>query len=68
MLFVKNMGAMLSIDETALSNGELYTIVTSKEAKGRKGTIVAMIKGTVAQDIIDVLHKIPKDYAGRFGR
>lgn len=60
MLFVKNMGAMLSIDETALSNGELYTIVTSKEAKGRRGTIVAMIKGTVAQDIIDVLHKIPE--------
>lgn len=60
MLFAKNMGSMLSIDETALSNGELYTIVTSKEAKGRKGAIVAMIKGTVAQDIIDVLEKIPE--------
>jgi len=60
MLFTKNISARLSIDETALSNGELYTIVSSKEAKGRKGTIVAMIKGTVAGDIIAVLEKIPE--------
>jgi len=54
------MSSRLSIDETALSNGELYTIVTNKEAKGRKGTIVAMIKGTVAEDIVTVLKKIPE--------
>ena len=44
MLFGKNVGQRLSIDETALSNGELYTIVTNKQARGRKGAIVAMIK------------------------
>ncbi len=60
MLFSRNMSSRLSIDETALSNGELYTIVTNKEAKGRKGAIVAMIKGTVAEDIIGVLKKIPE--------
>ena len=60
MLFTKNVSPRLSIDETALSNGELYTIVTNKEAKGRKGAIVAMIKGTVAEDIITVLKKIPE--------
>lgn len=60
MLFTNNIGSYLSIDETALSNGELYTIVTNKEAKGRKGAIVAMIKGTVAEDIIRVLKKIPE--------
>lgn len=60
MLFVKNVGPRLSIDETALSNGELYTIVTNKEARGRKGAIVAMIKGTVAENIISVLKKIPE--------
>jgi len=60
MLFAKNVSPRLSIDETALSNGELYTIVTNKEAKGRKGAIVAMIKGTVAEDIITVLKKIPE--------
>jgi hypothetical protein len=26
-------------------NGELYTILTNKAAKGKKGTIVAMIAG-----------------------
>lgn len=60
MLFSKNLSLRLSIDETALSNGELYTIVTNKEAKGRKGALVAMIKGTVAEDIITVLKKIPE--------
>lgn len=60
MLFSKNISPRLSIDETALSNGELYTIVTNKEAKGRKGAIVAMIRGTVAEDIITVLKKIPE--------
>lgn len=60
MLFSSNLSPQLSIDETALSNGELYTIVTNKEARGRKGAIVAMIKGTVAEDIISVLKKIPE--------
>jgi transposase len=59
MLFPANMGSSLSIDETALSNGELYTIVTNKAAKGRKGALVAMIKGTQAEQIIAVLEKIP---------
>ena len=36
MLFEKNCGASLSIDETALSNGELYTTVTNKAAKAVK--------------------------------
>jgi len=43
------MGTRLSIDETALSNGELYTIVTNKEAKGRKGVIVSIILGKKAK-------------------
>jgi len=59
MLFVDNMGEFLSIDETALSNGELYTIVTNKAAKGGKGAIVAMVKGTQADQIIRVLEQIP---------
>jgi hypothetical protein len=59
MLFEENVGDRLSIDETALSQGELYTIVTNKAAKGRKGAIVAMFKGTQAEDIIAVLEKIP---------
>lgn len=59
LVFKKNIGEYLSIDETALSNGELYTIVTNKAAKGRKGAIVALCKGTLAADIITVLERIP---------
>jgi len=59
MLFADNIGTSLSIDETALSNGELYTIVTNKEAKGGKKAIVAMLKGTQADQIIAVLERIP---------
>ena len=60
MIFPQNMGIRLSIDETSVSNGELYTIVTNKAAKGRKGTIVAMIKGTQTNQIADVLDRIPE--------
>ena len=59
MLFEDNIGSSLSIDETALSNGELYTIVTNKEAKGGKRAIVAMLKGTQAEQIMAVLERIP---------
>jgi len=61
ILYPKNFGRYLSIDETSLSNGELYTIVTNKAAKGRKGCLVAMIKGTESSKIISVLRKIPSD-------
>lgn len=59
MVFASNMGEYLSIDETALSGGELYTIVTNKAAKGRKGSIIAMHKGTQAEQIIATLERIP---------
>lgn len=60
MLFEGNIGPHISIDETAFSSGELYTIVTNKEAKGRKGSIIAMIKGTQAEQLIEILRKIPE--------
>jgi transposase len=60
MTFAQNMGPHLSIDETALSNDELYTVVTNKAAKGGKGTLVAMIKGTQADKVIAVLQRIPE--------
>jgi transposase len=49
----------LSIDETSLSNGELYTILTNKAAKGKKGAIVAMIAGTKAQTVVAIIEKTP---------
>ena len=47
------MGQYLSIDEVNLSMGELYTVVTNKEAKGKKGTIVAIVAGTKSQTVIN---------------
>ena len=51
------MGSYLSIDETALSKGELYTIITNKKAKGKKGAIHSETK---IDPIIEQLLKIPK--------
>lgn len=58
ILFEQNIGEYLSIDETCLSQGELYTVITNKAAKGKKGALVAMVKGTVSQKVIDILEKI----------
>ena len=59
MLFSENIGEHLSIDEVSLSQGELYTFVTNKNGRGKKGTLVASIKGTLSKDIIEVLEKLP---------
>lgn len=60
ILYKKNLGANLSIDETSLSQGELYTIVTNKAGHGKQGTLVAMIRGTKSEDVIDALEKLPR--------
>jgi transposase len=60
MLFPENIGTKLSIDETALSNGELYTVLTNKAGKGQKGTLVAIVEGTQSDNIIRVLEGIPE--------
>lgn len=59
LLFEENLGKRLSIDEVALSRGELYTIITNKSAKGRKGSLVAIIEGTKSEKAIEYLQKIP---------
>lgn len=57
-VFPQNIGPHLSIDETSLSRGELYTIVTNKEAHGRKNAIVAIVLGTDADTVIHALRQI----------
>lgn len=59
LIFPENIGSHLFIDETALSKGELYTIITNKKAKGKKGSIVAIFAGTKVEPIIKQLLKIP---------
>lgn len=65
LLFPQNMGPRISIDETALSNGELYTLITNKEAKGRRGTLIAIIAGTCSDKVNQVLQRIPEDLSSR---
>lgn len=59
LLRPQNIGARLCIDETALSQGELYTFLTNPDGKARKGTLVAMVKGTKAEAVEAILKKIP---------
>ena len=59
MLFEKNISPRLSIDEVALTNGELYTVITNKAKHGRKGSLVAMLEGAKAANIAPVLGQIP---------
>ena len=59
LIFPENVGKHLSLDETALSHGELYTILTNKSAKGKSGSIVAIVAGTGAEKVTEFLLKIP---------
>jgi transposase len=61
LLFEKNVDQRLSIDEVNLSNGELYTVITNKSAKGKKGALVAMTQGTKSSEIVKILKKIPAE-------
>ena len=58
MLVPENMGVHLAIDETSLSNGELYTFVTNRDACTRECSLVAVVSGTKSEDVIAVLQRI----------
>lgn len=60
LLYPENISEHLSIDEVSLSKGELYTIVTNKQVNVRnKKSVVAVINGTEAKTIKEVIEKIP---------
>lgn len=58
LLFPGNVGPFLSIDET--DAGDLRAIITNKQAHGREGSIVAIVKGICAEDVSSVLLKLPR--------
>ncbi|WP_121486250.1 hypothetical protein [Chryseobacterium sp. 7] len=53
VLYPENLSDSLSLDEEALSDGEIYTVLTSKKATGKKGSIVAIIKGIRREVVIE---------------
>lgn len=50
-----NIGPHMSLDETCLSNGEVWTFLTNKAGHGGKGTLAAAIPGTKSDEIISIL-------------
>ncbi len=56
----ENLGTRIGIDETSFCH-ELYTIVHDKDAHGRKGSVIAIVKGTTPRDVAAVLLRIPAE-------
>lgn len=65
MLFPDNFGDDMSLDETCLSNGEVYTILTNKAAHGGKGTLAAMVRGVASDTVSGILTKVPREIRRR---
>ena len=60
VLLEENIGENLSIDETSLQD-DLFTILSNKAGHGKRGTVVAMVRGTKSNDVVDVLLRIPEE-------
>lgn len=61
MLFPDNIGPHLAIDESSLSNGELYTFVTNRDRHANERSLVAVVSGTKSEDVIQVLKQIDEE-------
>ena len=61
MLFPNNFGDDMSLDETCLSNGEVYTILTNKAAHGGKGALAAMVRGVASDVVSNILMMVPRE-------
>ena len=59
ILYPEDLGPDMSLVETCLSNGDVYTVQTNKEAHGGKGALAAMIRGVTTDAVSAVLKKIP---------
>ena len=60
VLVPDNIGEHLCIDETSLQD-DLFTILSNKAGHGRQGTIISMVRGTKACEVIKVLMQIPEE-------
>jgi transposase len=59
LVYAWNFWPRMSIDEVALSKGELYTVITNKEKKGQKWSLAAIIKGTKNEVVTKALKQVP---------
>lgn len=59
VLLSENMGEYLSIDESMHSK-DLFTFLSNKDGHGKKGTLIAAIRGTKVDDVVVHLMRIPE--------
>lgn len=65
LVFPENFGSRMAIDETSLSDGELYTVITNRDRHGRERCLAAIIAGTRAEDVTEALDNVPEEYRNR---
>ena len=58
LVFPENIGPNVAIDESSLSNGELYTFVTNRDRHCGEGCLIAIVEGTKSEDVAEVLERI----------
>ena len=51
MVHPENFTEQMGLDETAMSKGDLHTLLTNKSSHAGKGTIGAMVEGTSADEV-----------------
>lgn len=61
MLFPENICLRLAIDESSLSNGELYTFVKNRDVRTREQSLVTVVSVIKSEDAISVLQMIDEE-------
>lgn len=61
LLFPENIDPRLAIDESSLSNGELYTFVKNRDVRIREQSLATVVLGTKSDDAISVLQMIDEE-------
>ena len=59
VLYPKNINEKLCLDEIALSDGELYTVLTNAKSRCQKGSLISLVQGVKSSAICEVLNGIP---------
>lgn len=58
LVFPENFGPNMAIDETSLSNGDLYTIITNRDRHGKERCLAAIIAGTKSEIVNAALENV----------
>lgn len=60
ILLEENIGEHMRIDESVHAR-DLFTFLSNKDGHGKRGTLVAAVRGTKASEVVSILMKIPED-------